>query len=203
MILPLDGIKEDKIPRENTSLEQLAKLNPVFDKESGNGSLTAGNSSLLTDGAAGLLVCGSKAKEKFSDNSYAAQLVDWEIAAVNIEKEGLLMATTFAIPRLMARHKLRYDNIDLWEVHEAFGAQVAANVQLLEDKITLKRWVFHSTLERSLGPISIQMEEALPLVTLSEQLVQELLTRPLRNWHKWDPARKRWSVSVPMVDWER
>ena len=49
------------------------------------------------------------------------------------------MATTFAIPRLMARHKLRYDNIDLWEVHEAFGAQVAANVQLLEDKNHLKK----------------------------------------------------------------
>ena len=139
LILSLDGVEEDKIPRENTSLEQLAKLNPVFDKESGNGSLTAGNSSLLTDGAAGLWVCGSKAKEKFSDESYAVQLIDWEIAAVNIEKEGLLMATTFAIPRLMARHNLRYDNIDLWEVHEAFGSQVAANVQLLEDKNHLKK----------------------------------------------------------------
>ena len=84
LILSLDGVEEDKIPRENTSLEQLAKLNPVFDKESGNGSLTAGNSSLLTDGAAGLWVCGSKAKEKFSDESYAVQLIDWEIAAVNI-----------------------------------------------------------------------------------------------------------------------
>ena len=49
------------------------------------------------------------------------------------------MATTFAIPRLMARHNLRYDNIDLWEVHEAFGSQVAANVQLLEDKNHLKK----------------------------------------------------------------
>ena len=85
----MDGVEGDNIPRENTSLEQLAKLKPVFDKESGSGSLTAGNSSLLTDGAAGLWVCGSKAKEKFSDNSYTAQLVDWEIAAVNIEKEGL------------------------------------------------------------------------------------------------------------------
>lgn len=139
LILPLNGIKEDKIPRENTSLEQLTKLNPVFDKESGNGSITAGNSSLLTDGAAGLWVCGSKSKEKFSDNSYAAQLIDWEIAAVNIEKEGLLMATTFAIPRLLERHKLRYDEIDLWEIHEAFGAQVAANIKLLEDKNHLKK----------------------------------------------------------------
>jgi len=139
LILPLSGVKVDKIPRENTSLEQLAKLNPVFDKESGNGSLTAGNSSLLTDGAAGLWVCGSKAKEKFPDNSYATQLIDWEIAAVNIEKEGLLMATTLAIPRLLERHKLRYDEIDLWEIHEAFGAQVMANIKLLEDKMHLKK----------------------------------------------------------------
>ena len=139
LILPLDGVKGDNIPRENTSLEQLAKLKPVFDKESGSGSLTAGNSSLLTDGAAGLWVCGSKAKEKFSNESYVAQLIDWEIAAVNIEDEGLLMATTFAIPRLLERHKLRYDEIDLWEIHEAFGAQVAANIKLLEDKNHLKK----------------------------------------------------------------
>ncbi|APU70165.1 MULTISPECIES: thiolase family protein [Christiangramia] len=139
LVLPLNGIEEDKIPRENTSLEQLTKLNPVFDKESGKGSITAGNSSLLTDGAAGLWVCGSKVKDKFSANSYAAQLIDWEIAAVNIEKEGLLMATTFAIPRLLERHKLRYDDIDLWEIHEAFGAQVVANIKLLKDKNHLKK----------------------------------------------------------------
>ncbi len=93
----------------------LAKLKPVFDKESGRGTLTAGNSSLLTDGAAGLWVCGSEAKEKFPGSAYAAQLIDWEIAGVNIEEEGLLMATTFAIPRLLPRQKLRYEQIDLWD----------------------------------------------------------------------------------------
>ncbi|MGO3183929.1 MAG: thiolase family protein [Aequorivita sp.] len=139
LILPLKGVTKDMIPRENTSLEQLSKLNPVFDNKSGEGSLTAGNSSLLTDVAAGLWVCGSKAKEKFSNTSYAAELVDWEIAAVNIEKEGLLMATTFAIPRLLARHQLRYDEIDLWEIHEAFGAQILANIKLLEDPSHLEK----------------------------------------------------------------
>ncbi len=139
LITPLEEIKQDTIPRENTSLEKLGSLNPVFDKESGNGTLTAGNSSLLTDGAAGLWVSRDKGKVKFPENSYAVKLVDWEIAAVNIEKEGLLMATTFAIPRLLERHKLRYDAIDLWEIHEAFGAQVAANIQLLEDENHLKK----------------------------------------------------------------
>lgn len=134
LISPLNGITGDTIPRENTSIEKLSSLNPVFDKESGNGTLTAGNSSLLTDGAAGLWVCKEKGKEKFPKDSYAVKLIDWEIAAVNIEEDGLLMATTYAIPRLLERHKLRYNEIDLWEIHEAFGAQVVANVQLLEDK---------------------------------------------------------------------
>lgn len=139
LILPIGTVETDGIPRSNTSVAQLAKLNPVFDTQSGHGSLTAGNSSLLSDGAAGLWVCGEKAKDRFSKTSYAAQLVDWEIAAVNIEQEGLLMATTFAIPRLLARHNLRYDDIDLWEIHEAFGAQILANVQLLEDPVHLRK----------------------------------------------------------------
>ncbi|WP_432223091.1 hypothetical protein ACRASX_12145 [Flavobacterium sp. TMP13] len=105
LILPIGNVETDGIPRSNTSLEQLAKLNPVFDNKYGQGSITAGNSSLLSDGVAGLWVCGEKAKDRFSTTSYAAQLVDWEINAVNIEREGLLMATTFALPRLLARHK--------------------------------------------------------------------------------------------------
>ncbi len=66
LILPIGNVETDGIPRSNTSLEQLAKLNPVFDTKSGQGSITAGNSSLLSDGAAGLWVCGEKAKDRFS-----------------------------------------------------------------------------------------------------------------------------------------
>lgn len=139
LITLVNGLDQDTIPRENTSLEKLSSLNPVFDKESGNGTLTAGNSSLLTDGAAGLWVCREKGKQKFPEGSYAVKLIDWEIAAINIEKDGLLMATTYAIPRLLARHRLRYTEIDLWEIHEAFGAQVVANIQLLEDNDHLKK----------------------------------------------------------------
>ena len=139
LITPVKGLDRDTIPREDTNLEKLSSLNPVFDKESGNGTLTAGNSSLLTDGAAGLWVCKEKGKEKFPKDSYAVKLIDWEIAAVNIEEDGLLMATTYAIPRLLERHELRYNEIDLWEIHEAFGAQVVANIHLLEDKEHLKK----------------------------------------------------------------
>jgi acetyl-CoA C-acetyltransferase/acetyl-CoA acyltransferase len=59
-------------------------------------------------------------------------LVDYEIAAVDHQVEGLLMAPSFAIPRLLARHGLRFDDIDLWELHEAFAAQVLANVAAIE-----------------------------------------------------------------------
>lgn len=139
LITPIEGVSRDTIPREDTSLEKLSSLKPVFDKESGSGTHTAGNSSVLTDGAAGLWVCGEEARTKFTGNSYAAELLDYEISGVNIEEEGLLMATTFAIPKLLERHKLRYEDIDLWEIHEAFGAQVIANIQLLQDKDHLKK----------------------------------------------------------------
>ena len=60
------------------------------------------------------------------------RLVDYEVAAVDHHKEGLLMAPSFAIPRLLARHGLSYADIDLWEIHEAFAAQVLANVAAIE-----------------------------------------------------------------------
>ncbi|WP_235890351.1 hypothetical protein [Sandaracinobacter neustonicus] len=61
-----------------------------------------------------------------------AELLDFEIAAVDHHVDGLLMAPSFAIPRLLSRHKLRYADIALWEIHEAFAAQVLANVAALE-----------------------------------------------------------------------
>jgi acetyl-CoA C-acetyltransferase len=61
-----------------------------------------------------------------------ARLVDWEIAAVNVFTEGLLMAPAYAIPRMLARNGLAYGDIALWEIHEAFAAQVLCNVAALE-----------------------------------------------------------------------
>ena len=61
------------------------------------------------------------------------RLVDWEIASVDFRVEGLLMAPAFAIPRLLARNDLRYDDIHLWEIHEAFAAQVAFHLKALQD----------------------------------------------------------------------
>jgi len=60
------------------------------------------------------------------------RLIDWELAAVDFRVEGLLMAPPYAIPRLLARHRLSYDDIALWEIHEAFAAQVLAHLKALE-----------------------------------------------------------------------
>src|SRR5262249_41383506 len=61
------------------------------------------------------------------------KLVDFEIAAIDLFREGLLMAPTYAIPRILARQGLRYEDVALWEIHEAFSAQVACNLKALDD----------------------------------------------------------------------
>lgn len=137
LIFPVDRITEDKIPRRNTSVESIAHLKPAFDAI-GKGTITAGNSSLYTDGAAGVWVAGKNAIDKISI-PYKARLIDWEMAGVNIEEEGILMAPTFAIPQLLERHGLKYNDIDIWEIHEAFASQVLATIQQLENPVHLKK----------------------------------------------------------------
>src|SRR5262245_35804013 len=69
------------------------------------------------------------------------KLVDSEIASIDFRSEGLLMAPAFAIPRLLARHGLNYGDIDLWEIHEAFSAQVLFHIKALEDETFLREKV--------------------------------------------------------------
>lgn len=138
LVIPLGDVKRDTIPRQDTSLERLARLPPSFDRASGQGSLTAGNSSPLTDGAAAIWVATSKGLRRLPDETPRAKLVDWEIAAIDFRIEGLLMAPAFAIPRLLARHALGYGDIHLWELHEAFAAQVAFHLKALQDAAFLK-----------------------------------------------------------------
>ena len=133
LILPLDGVTRDRFPRADTSLEKLARLAPAFDRTSGRGSLTAGNSSPLTDGAAAIWVATDQGLSRLPAATPRVQLVDFELAAVDVFTEGLLMAPVTAIPRLLARHGLRYDDIALWEIHEAFSAQVACHIKGLSD----------------------------------------------------------------------
>jgi acetyl-CoA C-acetyltransferase len=148
LVIPIGEIKHDTIPRKNTSLEKLAKLPPVFDRTSGKGTVTAGNSSPLTDGAASLWVASRAGLDKLPAGTPHARLVDWEIAAVDFNIEGLLMAPAFAIPKLLARHDLKLADIDLWEIHEAFTGQVLFHIKALEDHKFLKERV---GVDRSLG----------------------------------------------------
>src|SRR5580704_3646182 len=134
LIIPLDGIAKDHFPRRDTSIEKLANLKPAFDRTSGRGTLTAGNSSPLTDGAAAIWVATDAGLDRLPGDRPRARLVDFEIAAVDIFNEGLLMAPASAIPRLLARQGLKFDDIALWEIHEAFPAQVLCHIKGLEDK---------------------------------------------------------------------
>ena len=141
LVIPVGDAKRDGIPRKETSLEKLARLPPAFDRTSGKGTLTAGNSSPLTDGAAALWVASKSGLSKLDSNTPRVRLVDWEIASVDFRVEGLLMAPAYAIPRLLARHGLRYEDIGLWELHEAFSGQVLFHIKALEDAKFLKEKV--------------------------------------------------------------
>jgi acetyl-CoA C-acetyltransferase len=132
LVVPVAGVTRDTIPRAQTSLEKLAALSPAFDRA--RGTITAGNSSPLTDGAAGVWIATETGAGRLPASLPRVRLVDWEIAAVDIREEGLLMAPVYAIPRLLERNGLRYEDIALWEIHEAFAAQVIAHVQVLAKK---------------------------------------------------------------------
>jgi acetyl-CoA C-acetyltransferase/acetyl-CoA acyltransferase len=132
LILPFGGLDCDGFPRRDTSLAKLAALPPAFDRSSGHGTLTAGNSSPLTDGAASLWVGDAEGMRRLGRPA-AIKLVDWEIAAMHFSEEGILMAPARAIPRLLTRHGLKFKDIGLWEIHEAFAAQVLANVKAASD----------------------------------------------------------------------
>ena len=134
LIVPVDGISQDHFPRRDTSMEKLGKLKPAFDRTSGKGTLTAGNSSPLTDGAAAIWVATEDGLTRLPGDVPRVRLVDFEMAAVDIFHEGLLMAPVSAIPRLLARNGLTFDDIALWEIHEAFSAQVLCHIRGLEDK---------------------------------------------------------------------
>lgn len=126
-IFPLLGQELDSGPRPDTSIEALAALEPVFKAD---GTLTAGNSSPVTDGASAVLLMSEKRAKK-DGRSPLAYIRAMEYAAIHPD-EGLLMAPAVAVPRLLKRMQIKLADIDLIEMHEAFGAQVAANIKAWE-----------------------------------------------------------------------
>jgi len=143
-------VDEDTIPRPDTTIDKLGDLRPAFDRA--RGTLTAGNSSALTDGAAACWVASSNGLQRLSDHTPHARLLDWEQAAIDPRVDGLLIAPAVAIPRLLARHGLVYEDIELWEIHEAFAAQVLATVRALEDP----EWLIEAAgVHEPLGPFPL------------------------------------------------
>ncbi len=129
-IFPLDGLDRDLLIRPDTTLEKLAALRPVFDRSSA-GTLTAGNSSPLTDGASAVLLM-SEERAKQEGRTPLAFIKDFEYAAID-PSDGLLMAPCVAVPRLLRRTGIKLSEIDIVEVHEAFGGQVACNQKAWKD----------------------------------------------------------------------
>jgi acetyl-CoA C-acetyltransferase len=132
LVVPVDGVERDAFPRKDTSMEALGRLPLAFDRTSGKGTHTAGNSSPLTDGAAALWVATDQGLKRLPSSLPRARLVDFELGAVDIARDGLLMAPAFAIPRLLARNGLGYADVGLWEIHEAFAAQVLYQLKALD-----------------------------------------------------------------------
>jgi acetyl-CoA C-acetyltransferase len=133
LVQPYLGLTQDNNIRADTTLEKLAKLRPAFDL-SGSGTLTAGNSTPMTDGAAAVLLC-SEDWAQHRGLPVLAFLSYGKVAAVDffIKKEGLLMAPAYAVPRMLAEAQLRLQDFDFYEIHEAFAGQVLCTLAAWAD----------------------------------------------------------------------
>ena len=134
LIVPFAGLDRDNNLRENLTLEKLASLGLAFDKKSGKGTLSAGNSTPLTDGASAVMLA-SDDWAKAHGFKVQAYLTHAETAAVDFVsgKEGLLMAPAYAVPRMLARAGIKLQDFDFYEIHEAFAAQVLCTLKAWED----------------------------------------------------------------------
>ncbi len=145
LVVEFHGLKRDNNVRGDTSLEKLASLKNAFDP-SPAGTLSAGNSSPLTDGAAAVLLSSEEwARARgFSPQAYVtfAETAAVDFVGMAGPKEGMLMAPAYAVPRMLDRARLRLQDFDLYEIHEAFAAQVLC---------TLKAWQSPEYCEQKLG----------------------------------------------------
>jgi acetyl-CoA C-acetyltransferase len=129
------GVAQDNNIRNDTTLEKLSKLKPVFDT-SGAGTLTAGNSTPMTDGASAVLLASETwARER--DLPVLAYLSYGAVAAVDYidKKEGLLMAPAYAVPRMLSDARLALQDFDFYEIHEAFAGQVLCTLKAWADPV--------------------------------------------------------------------
>mgnify|MGYP001592723298 FL=1 len=133
LITPFMGLDKDNNLRPDSSVEKLAKLKPAFGKGE-TATMTAGNSTPLTDGASVVLLA-SEEWAKANGHEVLAYLTFTETAAVDFvnKKEGLLMAPAYAVPRMLARAGIKLQDFDYYEIHEAFASQVLSTLKAWED----------------------------------------------------------------------
>lgn len=147
-IIALDGVEHDNLIRGDTSVEKLAKLTPVFDR-SGSGSLTAGNSSALTDGSSAVCLMQEQVA-KAEGREILAYFEDIQYAAI-APSDGLLMAPAIALPELLRCNNLSIGDIDIFEIHEAFAAQVLCNMKAWKEG-----WAKGGAKARAIGEIPLE-----------------------------------------------
>lgn len=138
LITPYKGLTRDNNLRPDTTLEKLAKLKPVFGKKNANPTMTAANSTPLTDGASCVLL-GTDEWAKEHGLKPLAYITHQETAAVDFigksgNSEGLLMAPAYAVPRMLERAGLTLQDFDFYEIHEAFASQVLSTLAAWEDE---------------------------------------------------------------------
>ncbi|WP_168705904.1 acetyl-CoA C-acetyltransferase [Gordonia paraffinivorans] len=151
LITPFMGLTRDENLRPDSSVEKLAKLKPVFGVSLGDATMTAGNSTPLTDGASTVLLASDEWAEE-RGLPVLAYFVDSETASVDYVNgpDGLLMAPTYAVPRLLERNGLTLQDFDFYEIHEAFASVVLATLQAWESEEYCKERL---GLDAALGPI--------------------------------------------------
>ena len=134
LVVPYLGLERDQNLRPDSSLEKLAKLKPVFGGP--DGTMTAGNSTPLSDGASAVLLAS---EEWAAEHGIPVQayIVDAQTAAVDYvhKREGLLMAPAYAMPKLLARNGTALQDFDFYEIHEAFASQVLCTLKAWEDPV--------------------------------------------------------------------
>lgn len=189
LVSPFLGLYRDDNLRPNSSVEKLATLRPVFGVKAGDATMTAGNSTPLTDGASVALLASEQWAEAHS-LAPLAYLVDAETAAVDYVNgnDGLLMAPTYAVPRLLARNGLSLQDFDFYEIHEAFASVVLAHLAAWESRSTASGgWAWTPRWGRSIGPSSTSTGRRWPPGTPSRRPVGGFWRRPPSS----SPRRRR------------
>lgn len=151
LVFEYQGLTQDQFIRPDTTLEKMAKLKPAFDKV--NGTLTAANSTPLTDGSSAVFMCSEEYAKK-KNLKILAFIEDGQTSAVDfVGGDGLLMAPTKAVSQLISRNKMRLQDFQIYEIHEAFAAQVLSTLKAWNDPEYCKNEL---GLEGLLGEIDLE-----------------------------------------------